>query len=235
MFEKILIPNELLKDEVKQLNKLSPFCLLLVFAPAIVTTIVYWSVWSSTYDIFLVYAFANWVTLAILYLLLRRFGLLREVFLFPRPQRRDWILALAAFIIGVFGAYPIAQVINASLGVPMRMLVFSINKIEYLLTILFYAVITAPFAEEVLFRGLCMGYLIARGVSPFLAGGLALAGFALMHFPPWGLGGVVFILLWGTLPTMLRLRRNSLTPGWLMHAMNNLFAYILLPLALSLT
>lgn len=233
MFKRFSISNESLRNRVDQLSKLSPFYILFVFAPSLSTTIIYWGVRLSSYNIFLAYALANWVTLTILYIVLRRFSLSREVFFLTRPRTRDWILASIAFVIGVFGAYPVAQFLNTALGVPFTTIEFNINSVETFAIVLFYAVITAPFAEEVLFRGLGMGYLISRGISPLLSGGLTLLGFALIHFPPWGFGGVIFILLWGTLPTVLRLWGNSLTPCWLMHVINNIFAYILLPLAFT--
>jgi len=231
LFRELSMPSELLRDKVRRLSRLSPLYMLLVFVPSLLTT-VYWGVWSPRFpDVFVVYALSSWITVAALYARLRRLSLSQEVFLFTRPQPRDWMLALAAFLIGVFGAYPIAQLVSTALGVPMRYVEFSITSIESLLTVFFYSVVTAPFAEEILFRGLGVGYLVARGVSPLLSGALTLVGFAFIHLPPYGLGGVLFILLWGTLPTMLRLWRNSLTPGWLMHVMNNLLVYILLPLS----
>lgn len=74
-----------------------------------------------------------------------------------------------------------------ALGVQIKIMEFHIDNVETFLIVLFYAVITAPLAEEALFRGLGMGYLIAKGISPLLSGVLTLFAFALIHFPPWGL------------------------------------------------
>ena len=51
--------------------------------------------------------------------------------------------------------------------------------------------------------------------------------FAVIHLPNFGVGGAVFILLWGPLPTALRLWFDNLTGAWLMHTANNLFAYVI--------
>lgn len=57
--------------------------------------------------------------------------------------------------------------------------------------------------------------------------------FALYHIPTFGLAGATFVLFWGALVTAVRLWRDSLTPGWIVHILNNTYAYILLPLLIS--
>jgi len=68
---------------------------------------------------------------------------------------------------------------------------------------------------------------LSKGFSPVASGGIAIIVFVLIHIPYFGIGGAIFIAVWGILPTYLRLKYNSLTPGWLMHVFNNIFAYII--------
>ncbi len=50
--------------------------------------------------------------------------------------------------------------------------------------------------------------------------------FALIHLPNFGVAGTIFISAWGLLPAILRLRYDNLSGAVLMHALNNLFAYV---------
>lgn len=61
-------------------------------------------------------------------------------------------------------------------------------------------------------------------------GGVVVA-FAVVHLPNFGAGGAVYVVLWGTLPTALRLYFDDLTGAVLLHALNNAFAYVVVPLA----
>jgi membrane protease YdiL (CAAX protease family) len=90
--------------------------------------------------------------------------------------------------------------------------------------------LSAACTEEVIFRGFGTGYLIARGLSPLVGGALTLLAFAAIHFPAFGIGGTIFILFWGTIPTVLYIQRASLAPGFIMHELNNFVVYIILPL-----
>jgi membrane protease YdiL (CAAX protease family) len=94
---------------------------------------------------------------------------------------------------------------------------------------IFYAVVAAPLCEETLFRGFTLTTLRAHGLSSRTAAATSLAAFALIHVSGFGVGGAIFIALWGTIPTALFLARGSLAPGWMMHTANNTWAYLLYP------
>lgn len=92
--------------------------------------------------------------------------------------------------------------------------------------VIFGAVIVAPLAEEVLFRGALLGSLLGRGVSPLLAGGVTIVAFGVIHFSILGTAGVIATACWAIFPTVLRLRFNNLTGAWLLHFINNVWSYL---------
>lgn len=218
---------------VEPLKDLPIWGLALLFLPVFLTSLACFSgacaLWRP-FSAFLAYGLANWVTLGFLISLLRRSKGAWEALGWRWPNLKDILPALIAALLGIFVVFPAAQRLNELLGTPMRGMAFQIPDLKTLAVILFYAVVTAPFAEELLFRGYGLGYLLAKGLSPIPAGVLQLLVFGIIHLPYFGIGGMVFILLWGWLPTTLRLWQGHLASAWLMHLMNNAFAYVVVPL-----
>jgi membrane protease YdiL (CAAX protease family) len=60
-------------------------------------------------------------------------------------------------------------------------------------------------------------------------GVLAVLSFALIHFP-FGAAGMIFITLWVILPVFLFLYYDNIYPGYLMHALGNLWAFLFVPI-----
>ena len=55
------------------------------------------------------------------------------------------------------------------------------------------------------------------------------AAFAAIHLPYFGAGLALFILPWSAMICTVRLWRQSLTPGWMLHVLNNIVAYLIIP------
>lgn len=176
------------------------------------------------------YATASWATLALLALVLHHYRVPWRAIGVRAPRAGDWPLALVGLLAGVFVAYPIASGINALLGTPLgTTLQHPTTTVEGIAIQLFYAVVTAPVAEELLFRGLLITWLRSRGMSVGPACAISIVLFATIHIPGFGVGGFVFILLWATIPTALFIGTESLAPGWLVHTSNNVLAYLVFP------
>lgn len=92
-----------------------------------------------------------------------------------------------------------------------------------------YAVFAAPLAEELLFRGFFITS-VGKFIRPLMAAVISILIFSIYHFLAFGLAGGLLMLFWAPLPTVLFLWKRSLYPGMIMHAINNLFAYILIGL-----
>lgn len=147
------------------------------------------------------------------------------VFRFERPSREELGWTLIAFPLGV-GAFLGAGAITSSLGLEMGGYEYTLADPGTVAAVVFGAVIVAPFAEEVLFRGFVLGSLLGRGWSPVLAGGLSIVAFGLLHVALLGIAGVITMIAWSVFPTIIRLRFNNLTGAWLLHFINNVWAYL---------
>jgi membrane protease YdiL (CAAX protease family) len=92
------------------------------------------------------------------------------------------------------------------------------------------AVVIAPFCEEVLFRGLDVAYLKSLRLSALAVWLAVTLAFAAIHVPNFGFAGGLVTLLWGGMVTSIRQWRESLSPGLLLHVVNNAVAYLVLRL-----
>ncbi len=181
----------------------------------------------------LIYSATCWMTVAIVWLWSRRRGIVHEVFAFRRPQGLDWIVALAGTAFGVLAIFPFSQWISQQLfGSGIRGMGFDAHQPGTLAAVILWAIVSAPFCEEVLFRGLAVAYLRARRWPAWAIGVMITAAFAAIHYPYFGMGGVSLIFIWGAMIAVVRLWRNSLTPSWMIHIANNVIAFVLIPLLL---
>jgi membrane protease YdiL (CAAX protease family) len=183
-----------------------------------------------SYVAFIVYAFSNWITFA---LVVRVAGMarLRAHGLRLRLDGKRAAAGATAFFagLGVYGAVTWAL---AKAGLP------GVGGMDYpaphageVAILVATVVVTAAFCEEVFFRVVWIGALGER--IPWSAAAIvSIAAFAVIHYPYFGLGGVVFISVWAILPATLFVAFGDVGASLLMHLMNNAFAYILVPLLL---
>jgi len=85
-------------------------------------------------------------------------------------------------------------------------------------------VVAAPFAEEMLFRGLLQGTLERTGNVNKAVLSTSLL-FTAIHFNPWW---TVEILITGVFLGVLTWRTNSIFPAIVLHAVNNVLSFILI-------
>ena len=179
---------------------------------------------------FVVYAIANWVTFALV-VAVAGWPALRVCGLSLRLSLWRIVSACAAFVAGI----TIYSVVSATLrhwNLPPIGGMNFVDPTMLELTALFgSAVLTAGFCEEVFFRVLWIG-AARRHVPLALAVTASVVVFAAIHFPHFGIGGVVFISAWTTLPVTLFLLFGDCASPLLLHLMNNTFAYIIVPLLL---
>lgn len=152
----------------------------------------------------------------------------RSLFLFRRPSRRE-LLATVAAVLAVFVLVGVTQAaviaafdVDPASGPEMD---FGISSI---VTFVIVGCVFAPIVEEVLFRGLLLGYLIDRGVPTLAAGGVVVAAFGAIHHYG-GIANVASAAVLGAILVALRLRHDNLVLPVLAHSLNNLIAGILIP------
>ncbi|MFC6874639.1 CPBP family intramembrane glutamic endopeptidase [Halobellus marinus] len=147
------------------------------------------------------------------------------VFRFTRPSKSELTWAFLGF--------PIGTALYVGVSAATRAAGLTIGGYEYTLTdpvtvaaVIFGAVLVTPFAEELLFRGLVLGSVLSRGAHPIVAGGASILAFGLIHVALLGVAGVIVTCCWAVVLTVLRLRYDNLTGAWLVHQINNLWAYL---------
>lgn len=183
---------------------------------------------------FLVYGvLACGLTIVAVWLWARPRGLVGAIFLFRRPTTVDWLVALAAWIVGI-AIFPLTQRLAFMLfGARLRGMNFDLHSPGAVVMMALAAVIVGPLAEEILFRGLGVAYLQARGWPGWAVWLAMVLAFCAIHLPAFGVAGAFFVLFWGAMVTAIRLWRDSLTPGWIAHILNNMMAYIVFPLIMT--
>lgn len=173
---------------------------------------------------YLLYGLANVVTVGALYILLSP-DERPAVFRLSRPSVTELGWAIVAFVVGL-GVYEATSRVSAALGYELQGLSYSLGDPATLAIIGVGAVIIAPITEEILYRGLILGFLLARGISVVSAVVIMTVLFALIHLPIFGVAGTLFISVWAFLPAILRLRFDNLSGAISMHGVNNVFAYL---------
>lgn len=150
----------------------------------------------------------------------------RAMFVFEVPSRNEliWTLILFPFAVGGFLA---GAAVGERLGFGLSGFEYSLADPVTLAAVIFGGIVVAPIVEESLFRGLLLGSLLGRGFSPVAAGGVAILVFAVIHIISLGPAGVLAIAMWAIFPTILRLKFNNLTGAWLLHAVNNVYSYLI--------
>lgn len=232
------LPRAELRRTVDGLADRSPAIVLVPVAPVVLTVVLVTVVLAvrgfgegpvGQLEVYALYGVANVIVLLGLVAWLDR-GTLAALAPIRRPSRREVAAALVAFPVGL-GLYQVTTVINAALGLSFTGMEYALTDPWTVALVGVGGVVVAPVAEEVLFRGLLLGYLLDRGWGPLVAGAAVVVAFVVLHLPNFGAGGAVYVVLWGTLPTALRLYFDDLTGAVLLHALNNAFAYVVVPLA----
>jgi membrane protease YdiL (CAAX protease family) len=206
----------------------------LIFMPGLITGLLNDIVIKPTawWGFNLIYAIACLLSIILLWFILKKCGYsMRDIGLAGfKANHVGW--AILFFFCGILLWYAISVLLQ-QFGIETRWgHEISFTAGYEIAIILFYAVIAAPIAEELLFRGFFITY-VGKLIRPWTAGVLPLILFALYHYLEFGLAGGILMLAWSVLPTVLFLWKRSLYPGWIMHAINNLFAYVILGLFAS--
>jgi membrane protease YdiL (CAAX protease family) len=181
---------------------------------------------------FLVYTAWNWVVVCAGYFLIRRIGVRWRDFGFTNFRYRDLGLAVAAMLVGIFIVAPVAKWLTHIMGLPaIKGMNYSLsNPFDVASALIF--VLIGPLAEEIIFRGYLLNVLRAKMANLWVVGLAGVIMFTLVHLPYFGWGGILFIFLWSPLTVGLFLWRRSIYPSYVMHVLNNFFAYIVVPLFL---
>jgi membrane protease YdiL (CAAX protease family) len=229
----VTVPAAELERTADSFSELSSQWILVALAPLFLTVLILGVGYSMTGGSdpgfppefpTLVYGIANVAVVAFVYIRVNP-DVWGASALFRRPSIREVLAAVLATIVGILVGWPFTTLIADTASVA-RYTVPSLTSPIGIASLFFGAVIVAPVAEELLFRGLFLGIVLNRGYGPALAGVSSLVVFAGIHVFTAGFAGIVNALLLGALLTWLRLRYNNLAGAWLMHLLNNLLEFL---------
>ena len=147
------------------------------------------------------------------------------------PKWSDLGWGFGGFIVGViaFGLVgPI--VIKYGLGSTLEG-ISTLASLPLYVTILI--ALTAGVTEELLFRGYAIERLSEISGSTTIGACAAYVIFVGLHAPFWGIGGTLQIGVWSLLITWIYVRRRTLVPCIVMHVLNDLFAFVLMPILMT--
>lgn len=164
---------------------------------------------------------------AVLFVLHRRWdrATWHAVAVFRRPSGREVGAAAVAAVAGI-GIVVVVNSLATSVGVTPHD-PGEVTTTFGLASLLVGSVLVAPVAEEVLFRGLVFGHLLARGWGILLAAATSVVLFGSMHVFVAGAVSVVVTGLLGAILVGLRLWYDNLVGAWLMHLLVNVWAALL--------
>lgn len=146
----------------------------------------------------------------------------------------DAVLGVCAAAVNILFVYPFSVLVVRVLGLgEIRDAInYSPSDAAALIGAIVLTGLLFPLFEEIIFRGYLLNLLGGKIGSLWLFGLLGAAAFAAVHLPRWGIGGALFIFLWALLPVGLFLVRRTIYSSLIMHIINNLFAYVFVPLFL---
>lgn len=182
----------------------------------------------------LLYTLSTGIAVAVYYFLLknRGFGFSKAGYR-GSITRKGLLYSLLCFAIAVF-CYPILESLLKLVQIPMYWgdrISFPIQQKETqdiywgILT----AVILAPLTEDTIFRGYVVEMLKER-MKKWDAIILGTLIFALVHLQFFGPGLTVYMLIWSILTCFLYVKFDNIYPSLLFHTLNNIWAYILVPM-----
>ncbi len=142
------------------------------------------------------------------------------------------IYVLGALVLDSFLLFPGAQWLSAQTNIQLFWGgndTFNFTSGLDIVVVLIATVLIAPIAEEIIFRGYLLTSFLEKGYKKVTAIVLATLIFASVHIF-FGPGFILYIMLWTLIPTYLYLKFKSLYPAILFHGLNNVVAYLIVPL-----
>jgi uncharacterized protein len=181
---------------------------------------------------FLLYAIWNFSLIAAGYLVFRRRGITWRDVGFTNFRVRDQIWGVVAMLFGLFFIFPIANHLSTILGTgALQTKGFALVGPLAILSAILFPALLVPFAEEIIFRGFLLNLLRVKIGNLWAVGLIGIIAFTVIHIAFFGWSGMLlYIVLWTPLPVGLYLWRDSIYPTLSMHALNNLFAYVVFPM-----
>lgn len=180
------------------------------------------------------YALACWIAVIAAWLWSSRRGIAKDILVFRKLSWPALAACLAGFILAMYGVPVVTRWLSHATGRSSHGIQLDFNDPTSVAVFIFLFVVTAPVCEEILYRGLLVYWLRRAGwrnAAILLAGSLL---FGANHLLPLGFVWSIAMVGFGAILFGLRLRYESLSPGWLTHILFNAQPLLTYPL-LALT
>ena len=183
---------------------------------------------------FLMYTAGQGVAaLVLIYLVKRRSLGFRDIGFSGRLTGQGAIQALVGWFIAFWLYYAVEKIVGL-VGIEMfwnEAEFFALDSVWRVVVVVVATLIVAPLAEEMIYRGYVLQALLARVKTP-VAAILSALIFASIHVGI-GLGLAIYIFLGGLILAYLYVKFRNVYACVLMHFMNNVVAYVVIPLMVS--
>lgn len=144
------------------------------------------------------------------------------------PSGRDVLWGVAGFVVGAL-TFAITTPLIGALGLEdTGSGIQTLAQLPLWLVVL--VAITAGVTEEILYRGYPIERLAELTGSIWTGAVLTFVVFAAAHVPFWGVGGAIQVGVWTVVVTALYVWRRNLVACVVMHVLNDLYAFVLLPI-----
>ena len=176
------------------------------------------------------YAVALWIAVSVVWLWSSRRGLAGQVFAFRKLTWPVVTVSFVGFVIVMYGVPVATRWLSSATGSQSHGVRIDFQDAPSVAAFVFLFVVTAPVCEEILYRGLLVNWLQRVGwhdLAILCAGSLL---FGANHFIPLGLVWSIAMVGLGAVLYGLRLRYQSLSPGWLTHVLFNSQPFLAYPL-----
>jgi len=188
----------------------------------------------TSFFAFLVYSAGQGIAAIVLIYLVKKRGLrFQDIGFNGRLNGKGAMLALAGWFIAFWLYYAVEKTVGL-IGIDMfwnESEVFGLNSGWRLGIMIVATLVIAPLAEEMIYRGYVLKALLARFKTP-LAAVLSSVIFASIHVGI-GLGLAIYIFFGALILAWLYLKFRNIYACVLMHFLNNVVAYFLIPLIVS--
>ena len=176
------------------------------------------------------YAVGSWIAVVLAWLWSSRRRLGPDVFVFRRLTWPALTGSIVGFVIAMYGVPVVTQSVSHVTGGPSHGVRIDFHDAQSITIFVFLFVVTAPVCEEILYRGLLVTWLRRIGwddSAVLLVGSLI---FGANHLIPLGFVWSAAMGGFGVILFGLRLRYESLSPGWLTHVLFNAQPFLTYPL-----
>jgi membrane protease YdiL (CAAX protease family) len=152
------------------------------------------------------------------------------VFIFRRLTWPALVASIAGFVIAMYGAPVMTHWLSHVTGGRGPEVRINFHDAQSVVIYVLLFAVTAPVCEEILYRGLLVAWLRRVGwreLTIWLAGSLI---FGANHLIPLGLVWSAVMVVFGSVLFAIRLRYDSLSPGWIVHFLFNAQPFLIYPL-----